>query len=96
LQRATADDCVTGDFFGGFEVSFQTHIIEKLHGADIGKTFAAGGVADEFAVEVEVETSQVFNRVGIFGAGEAAENDVAGITGVCFGRLAQLVANCCY
>src|SRR4051794_32027745 len=55
LQRARADHRVLGDLFGGLEIAFEAGVVEELDGANVRKAFAAGRVADEFPVEVQVQ-----------------------------------------
>src|SRR5437867_3162991 len=50
LQRPGTNDRVFGNLLRRLQIALQARIVEELHCADVGEAFAAGCVADEFAI----------------------------------------------
>src|SRR4029450_4375875 len=76
-QRTCSDHGVIGNPLRSFQVAFEIGIVDKLYVAEIGKPFAAHGVAGEILIELQLQSGQVGNRVGVLAAGETPHRDAA-------------------
>src|SRR5688572_29799763 len=54
VERAGADHGMRGDLLGRGEVALQRRILHELDGADVRESFAADGITDKVAVEVQI------------------------------------------
>ncbi len=88
-QRPGADHGMVGDLLGRVEVVLDGRVLHRLDVAEVGEAFAADRVAGGVDAGLDVDAGQVVDGVGVFGAGQAADGDAAGIAGVLRVELAE-------